>query len=305
MDGKLIRLFLTDGDAEGIIEISPANKALSVTLCPRSCVQNLLGTDTYQLAGIYILIGGLHDTKIYIGQAAPVGNRIRQHLIDKSFWSKVLIFTSNDKYFSRTQITYIEARLIDMVNRGLIECDNRKKEPIPNLTSAALSEVESYIEDIVLITDVLRFNFFTKMNKLSLIDLILEQNQELVTEPLFDSIIEQKFIQLLEHSQDVIRWFRPTYEQFKIEWDKRYSYTPDFIVETSESCYIVEVIGSLSLDPQSTLIKKQAAEKYCDNLNMALLNNSLSKWFYRILDDKEISQSLNIMGLLKGNKETL
>ncbi len=46
---------------------------------------------------------------------------------------------------------------------------------------------------------------------------------------------------MLERSENVEKWLRQATGQFKIHWQGAHLYEPDFVVETTDTIYIVEI----------------------------------------------------------------
>lgn len=79
----------------------------------------------------------------------------------------------------------------------------------------------------------------------------------------FDSDPERVFALVCENSPEVVRWLRPAPKQFNITYNRGRHYEPDFVVETSDMYYLVEVKGSDRLNDPDVLAKKDRAIKYC------------------------------------------
>lgn len=61
---------------------------------------------------------------------------------------------------------------------------------------------------------------------------------------------------------DVINWLRPNPQQFKIFYNRNRRYEPDFVVETKNIIYLVEVKGEDRLNDPDVLAKERAIQ-YC------------------------------------------
>ncbi len=86
-----------------------------------------------------------------------------------------------------------------------------------------------------------------------------------VTTPFkFDSDPERKFAIACENSPEVIQWLRPSPKQFNITYNRGKRYEPDFVVETNDMYYLVEVKAANKVNDPDTLAKKERAVKYCE-----------------------------------------
>ena len=307
MNGQLLRIFLASGDVNGPVYISLANKSLSAILLSRTSVPAFLHEAESKKPGVYILIGGLDDTEVYIGQASPVGNRIQQHLLTKNYWETAFVFTSNDAYFSRQQILSIEAKLIELIRKDAVHLHNCKKESMPLLSKADSNEIENYVSDILLVMNLFRRHYFHNPNTISLVDK-LNRNRPESHPPLHtDSRAEQEFISLLEHTALPIKWVRPTYRQFHLHWsegNRLYSYVPDFILETPTNGYLIEIMNPLPLAKLHSKLKQSLAQKYCDGLNESLPQDGGIRWRYKSIDASRLFSNSSLEKLLDDTEDT-
>lgn len=111
----------------------------------------------------------------------------------------------------------------------------------------------------------------------------------------FDSKAEQDLSFVLENDETVQKWLRPAPNQFRIYWDNNSKrYEPDFIVETTDSIYMIEVKRSDQTEEESVLAKKHAAEKYCRYATEYTTANEGKVWKYLILPHNEVSRTVSL-----------
>lgn len=100
----------------------------------------------------------------------------------------------------------------------------------------------------------------------------------------FDSKSEQDLAFVLEHDTYVLKWLRPAPTQFRIYWDNNSKrYEPDFIVETADTIYMIEVKMSSQLEALDVQAKRIAAEKYCSVASKYTSDHAGKEWVYRIV----------------------
>ncbi|MEY3902527.1 MAG: hypothetical protein RL189_1833 [Pseudomonadota bacterium] len=107
----------------------------------------------------------------------------------------------------------------------------------------------------------------------------------------FDSFGEQRFAQLLESDgeKDIMKWLRPAPRQFRIYWDHQTkNYEPDFVVETSNHIWMVEIKAKTELAAADTLEKRRAAMEYCCHASEYNDVNGGKRWGYVLIPDEEI-----------------
>lgn len=116
------------------------------------------------------------------------------------------------------------------------------------------------------------------------------------TEYKFDTFNEHKFSQILEanNDKDVLKWLRPAPRQFDIYWDHyTRTYEPDFIVETEDGIWMVEIKSQKEIASKETLEKKKAALEYCRYATEYNLKNTGKPWGYVLIPDEEIELNRN------------
>ena len=104
----------------------------------------------------------------------------------------------------------------------------------------------------------------------------------------FDSSTEKDFSIILENSPSVIKWLRPAPNQFNIYWNKENKYEPDFVVETKNDIYLIEIKATNQVEQEEVQLKKAAAEEYCDIVNDYGKTHDLKKWHYLIIEDIDV-----------------
>ncbi len=115
----------------------------------------------------------------------------------------------------------------------------------------------------------------------------------------FDSKAEQDLSFVLENDEQVIKWLRPAPRQFRIYWDNNTKlYEPDFIVETNETIYMIEVKRADQLEEGTVLAKKLAAERFCKYATEFTTANQGKQWKYIILPHDIITRTVNLSYLL-------
>lgn len=116
----------------------------------------------------------------------------------------------------------------------------------------------------------------------------------------FDSDSERKFAVLLEDESKVIKWMKPPLRAFKIGYyvDGKYSdYNPDFVVETTDKKYIIEVKAENEADDNIVQVKAKSAKLWVQTINDAKI---WKPWQYLIISH-HIIQPNNTFDFLISN----
>jgi len=189
--GKKLTVYMIDGTAYGPRLSEIGNWVGKAIYSPRASINRILNRSEFDNPGIYCLKGDptdeAFDEKIYIGEAENIKTRIKQHLSDPNKDFKELIFfVSKDELLTKTQIRYLESRLVQLaIEAKTAQIDNGNSPSLPTLHEADISDMEYFLEQIKLILPVMGFKF--------LISSTVKQTFENETEKT-DSVYEIYFI---------------------------------------------------------------------------------------------------------------
>jgi len=163
--GKKLTVYMIDGTAYGPRLSEIGNWVGKAVYSPRASVNKIMYRAEFDNPGIYCLKGDptdeAFDEKIYIGEAENIRARLKQHLSDSSKDFKELIFfVSKDELLTKTQIRYLESRLVQLaLDAKTAQIDNGNSPSLPTLHEADISDMEYFLEQIKLILPVMGFNF--------------------------------------------------------------------------------------------------------------------------------------------------
>jgi len=114
----------------------------------------------------------------------------------------------------------------------------------------------------------------------------------------FHSDTERAFSVILEDEKDVLKWFKPAREDFKIFYNDTNTYEPDFVVETSTHKLICEPKKEIDVDTDEVQQKKQAALKWCEAASKHEKEHGGKPWKYLLIPHTEIKPSATLTGLI-------
>ena len=119
----------------------------------------------YGRPGVYLLLGpgsdGLSRGHLYIGEADELRGRVDQQAKSKDFWTEAMAFTSKDANLNKAHVRYLEARLVGLANRAKrAEIDNNTEPPLPHLSEADRADMETYLDELMVILPLLGVNAF-------------------------------------------------------------------------------------------------------------------------------------------------
>jgi len=116
----------------------------------------------------------------------------------------------------------------------------------------------------------------------------------------FDSKAEKDFAMILEKDKDVLKWLRPADSQFELYWkynSKRYH--PDFVVETADAIFMVEIKAEKDIDDAEVQEKAASGKKYCEAASVFNLANGGKKWVYVLIPHTAVVANMSFKGLCK------
>jgi hypothetical protein len=159
-----VRLFLPDGDPDGVKTVEKSNWTGSGLVIPRSLFAETRSRSELARTGVYILVGPDERSqlsRVYVGEGDPIGPRLDQHAKNKDFWIQAVGFTSKDRNLNKAHIQYLEYRLIDLA-KAAKRCvlDNANAPQPPSLSEADTAEAEGFLADVLLCLPVLGYGFF-------------------------------------------------------------------------------------------------------------------------------------------------
>ncbi len=149
-----IRIFVADGNPEGIRIIDRMNWTGQSIVFPRSEWNNAKKRDNFSSTGIYILVGYESDDElpdIYVGQSDDLKNRIDQHFIQKVFWDWAICFISGSSSatLNRAHVQWLEwARIQKAIEAKRSHLQNNITPGEPNLSEFEKADMKTYLKEI-------------------------------------------------------------------------------------------------------------------------------------------------------------
>ncbi|HEX5009341.1 MAG TPA: DEAD/DEAH box helicase family protein [Planctomycetota bacterium] len=120
----------------------------------------------------------------------------------------------------------------------------------------------------------------------------------------FQSDPERQFAVLLEDSPDVVKWAKPKDGALKITWspdgrrDER-QYNPDFVVEGTKRCFLVEVKDHKLLEDPDVAAKARAALEWCGHATSHAGTVRGKPWSYVLVPDDRTGAGATLAGLIR------
>ena len=114
---------------------------------------------------------------------------------------------------------------------------------------------------------------------------------------------ELMLARVLETDPDVLNWLRPHPQEFNITYNRNRRYEPDFVVETADIIYLVEVKGEDKLKDPDVIAKKERGVQYCAVASRWGKANGYKEWRYLFIPAGQIKASSSFRVLAERFKE--
>jgi hypothetical protein len=150
-DPFTIRIFVPDGDPEGVRLVDRMNWTGIGVAFPRTKWGEVRHRPELQRTGVYILSGYASEDAdlptLYIGQADGVRNRIESHAQEKDFWDSGIVFVSTSGGLNRAHVTWLEYALVKRaLETRRCHLDNGNIPQEPALTEAEKADTQGFLK---------------------------------------------------------------------------------------------------------------------------------------------------------------
>lgn len=99
---------------------------------------------------------------------------------------------------------------------------------------------------------------------------------------------ELTLARVLDRDEDVLKWLRPAPNEFNITYNRGKRYEPDFVAETADCCYLIEVKAEKEMDNPDVIAKKKRGIQYCEVATRWCKANGYKPWKYLFIPAKQV-----------------
>ncbi len=135
-----IRIFVTNGDPDGLRIVERSNWPGKALVFPRTLLPEVKHRPEFKQTGVYLLLGPREDGEgdlLYIGEGDPVLPRLESHYAQKDFWNRAAFFVTSTGALNKAHVQYLESRLIRLsLDAKRIPLDNQVQPKLPTLNEA-------------------------------------------------------------------------------------------------------------------------------------------------------------------------
>lgn len=160
-----IRIFVPDGDPEGVRVIHRMNWTGLGIIFPREKWPSTKQREEFSRTGVYILSGykeaEVELPTIYIGEGDVIRNRIDSHYQNKDFWDRGIAFTASNNSLNKAHAKWLEWALVNRAleaKRSILENGTEPQEP--KLSEAERADTEAFLNEILQILPLLGLRVF-------------------------------------------------------------------------------------------------------------------------------------------------
>ena len=160
-----LRMFVPDGDPEGVRFIDRMNWTGLGIVFPRSKWPEVRNRAEFGRTGVYILTGyseGDEDLPtVYVGQADGVKSRIDSHGQHKDFWDTGIVFVSNSGGLNRAHVTWLEHALVARAQETKrCHLGNANAPQEPALSEAEKADTQAFLREMLQILPLVGLRVF-------------------------------------------------------------------------------------------------------------------------------------------------
>jgi molecular chaperone GrpE (heat shock protein) len=167
MSATTLELFFIDGKPDGMLTAEVFGWTGHILVAPRTRLPEALKRKESSYTGVYILLGEQGEEQLaYIGEGENIANRIKSHDAKKDWWTRVVLITSAANNLHKAHVQYLESQLVKQgIAASNIKLENSTNPSLPSLSEAAQANMESFIEQLLMVLPAIRVDLFTSKAK--------------------------------------------------------------------------------------------------------------------------------------------
>jgi len=195
MGATTLELFFIDGKPDGMLTGEVFGWTGHILVAPRIRLAEALKRKESSYTGVYLLLGELEEEPlVYIGEGESISSRIKSHDAKKDWWSRVVLITSAANNLHKAHVQYLEARLVQTgISASNTKLENSTNPALPSLSEAAQANMETFIEQLLMVLPAIRVDIFTskaKPDKSNLSKPLYKENES----PVFELTLKKEGI---------------------------------------------------------------------------------------------------------------
>ena len=160
-----LRIFVADGDPDGLRIVDKSNWIGKALLFPRALLAQVKARPELAQTGVYLLLGPRPDGEgdmVYVGEGDPILPRLQEHQAKKDFWTRAIGFTTTTAgQLNKAHVQFLESRLIALARAAKrMPLDNANQPAEPSLSEADRADMEVFLGHMLGMLPVLGVHAF-------------------------------------------------------------------------------------------------------------------------------------------------
>ena len=167
-----LRIFVADGDPDGLRIVEKSNWIGKALVFPRALLPQVKARPELAQTGVYLLLGPRPDGEgdmLYVGEGDPIRPRLESHYAQKDFWTRAIGFTTATAgQLNKAHVQFLESRLIALARAAKrMPLDNANQPAEPTLSEADRADLEVFLGHMLGMLPVLGVHAFEKAQRLA------------------------------------------------------------------------------------------------------------------------------------------
>lgn len=168
-----LRIFVVDGDPDGLRLVERTNWVGKAVVFPRSIYTQIRNRPEFQQTSVYLLMGPRTDGEgemLYVGEGDPVRPRLDDHFAKKDFWTRAVFFVAPGQ-LNKAHVQFLESQLINRAYQAKrVHLDNGNKPAEPTLSEADRADMNVFLSNILGMLPVLGVHAFEQTPTFQAVD---------------------------------------------------------------------------------------------------------------------------------------
>jgi Domain of unknown function (DUF4357) len=165
-----LRIFVADGDPDGLRIVDKTNWIGKALVFPRALLPQVKARPELAQTGVYLLLGPRPDGEgdmLYVGEGDPIRPRLESHYAQKDFWTRAIGFTTTTAgQLNKAHVQFLESRLIALARAAKrMPLDNANQPTEPSLSEADRADMEVFLGHMLGMLPVLGVHAFEQAAK--------------------------------------------------------------------------------------------------------------------------------------------
>lgn len=159
-----LRIFVADGDPDGLRVVERSNWVGKAIVFPRALLPRIKQRAELGQTGVYLLLGPRENGEgemLYVGEGDPVRPRLESHYAQKDFWNRAVCFVAAPGQLNKAHVQFLEANLIRLAHAAKrLPLDNANQPAEPSLSEADCADMQVFLENMLGMLPVLGIHAF-------------------------------------------------------------------------------------------------------------------------------------------------